>query len=146
ATTGTVRVGEATVLGLVGTLGMPRFATLEAEGVPSMGNSYELVVRGAMPMSPVLFGSGSSRSTWAGTPLPLDLSILGAPGCFVLNNLEATVSVAADATGTARLTYPVPNSIVLRGREAFHQGIVFDPYANLLGVTTTSGIGVQFGQ
>ncbi len=146
ATTGTVRVGEATVLGLVGTLGMPRFATLEAEGVPSMGNSYELVVQGAMPMSPVLFGSGSSRSTWAGTPLPLDLSILGAPGCFVLNNLEATVSVAADATGTARLTYPVPNSIVLRGREAFHQGIVFDPYANLLGVTTTSGIGVQFGQ
>ena len=64
----------------------------------------------------------------------------------MLNDLEAAVPVTADATGTARATFAVPNIITLRGREAFHQGIVFDPSANLLGVTTTSGIGVVFGQ
>lgn len=146
ATTGSIFVGEATVIGLVGSLGAPRFATMQAEGVPSMGNSYDLVIQGAMPFGPVLFGGGSSRSTWAGTPLPIDLAILGAPGCFVLNNLEAVTPIAANASGTARLTYAVPNIINLRGREAFHQGIVLDQNANLLGVTTTSGIGVVFGQ
>ncbi|MDA0932463.1 MAG: S8/S53 family peptidase [Planctomycetota bacterium] len=146
ATTGTLFPGEATVIGLVGSLGAQRFATIDAEGLPSMGNSYDLVIRGATPLSPVLFGGGSSRTTWAGTPLPVDLAVLGAPGCFVLNDLEAAVPVTADATGTARATFAVPNIITLRGREAFHQGIVFDPSANLLGVTTTSGIGVVFGQ
>jgi hypothetical protein len=146
ATAGTLIQGEATVIGLVGELSPARMPTLDAIGFPVLGERYQLQIGGAAPASQVFFGSGTSRTTIGGAALPLDLGLVGATGCFVLNNLEGLIPIATNAAGSATVQLNVPNVISLRGREIFHQGLAFDSAANELGLTTTRGIGVVFGQ
>lgn len=64
---------------------------------------------------------------WAGTPLPLDLTPIGAPGCSLLVAGDLPLPLLLDATGRGTLTWNLPNTSSLAGATFYVQGAVLDP-------------------
>jgi len=84
---------------------------------------------------------GFNTQTIAGLPLPLDLVLFGAPGCFAWHDSVATLPVVpTNATGDASQLIPIPNSAGLMSLRVYGTWLCIDPLANSLGATT-SGYG-----
>lgn len=64
---------------------------------------------------------------WAGTPLPIDLTPIGAPGCSLLVAGDLPLPLLLDATGRGTLTWNLPNTTSLAGAIFYVQGAVLDP-------------------
>lgn len=64
---------------------------------------------------------------WAGTPLPIDLTPIGAPGCSLLVAGDLPLPLLLDATGRGTLTWNLPNTSSLAGAIFYVQGAVLDP-------------------
>jgi hypothetical protein len=72
-------------------------------------------------------------------PLPgFDLGPLGAPGCFVETSPLVNTIAFTTATGDAFWSLPIPYNLALCGLPLELQGAVFDPPANLLGITVSN--------
>ena len=54
---------------------------------------------------------GTSRTSWGGIPLPLDLTSIGMPGCSLFTRGTFLFAIAASG-GTANLTLPLPNDCI----------------------------------
>lgn len=67
-----------------------------------------------------LFASGGSNTQYGGVPLPIDLGVLGLPGCslFVAPDL---LDLRTAAGGAATLTIVLPANPALAGVQLFHQ-------------------------
>ncbi len=98
----------------------------------------------AIPGGRVVFAVlGSSTTTWNGLALPLDLGIVGAPGCAVL--IDQLIAQSAASTGfgsgggVATFTWPIPNNPRLVGRSFFFQAFVQDA-RNPLGLTASNAL------
>ena len=75
---------------------------------------------------------GYSNASWMGVPLPLDLALLGVPGCFVNVSLDTALVTGAPAP----VPVPIPRDPVLVGATTYYQDLLFgDPSGKLL-VTT----------
>jgi hypothetical protein len=72
-----------------------------------------------------------------GLPLPFNLGAFGAPGCLIAIDPLATALYLADATGRTRWPLAIPMQASLVGIRFGQQGVVLDPTANALGLTTT---------
>ena len=70
-------------------------------------------------------------------PLPIDLEIIGYPGCNLLVAPDTTVLLAVTAH-EASWTLVVPHENALSGVEFFCQAFAFDPGANLAGLIATN--------
>ena len=88
---------------------------------------YEIYLNGAEPSESVFLSLGISRTLWGFTSLPMDLSLLGAPGCYVLASREATIPTAADPGGMAVLGLPIPNVTSIANRTIYAQWASFAP-------------------
>lgn len=76
-------------------------------------------------------------------PTPLDLTILGAPGCIVRSDIIAVQSLTNQVGQTTwDLSIPL---VPLHGLEFYQQGIVADPTTNALGVIVSHGARGLFG-
>lgn len=69
---------------------------------------------------------GLSNTSWAGTPLPLALGSLSAPGCFLLVSNDVLVPVLLDGAGAGDVTWTLPFDPSLQGASFFCQGAVVD--------------------
>lgn len=84
-------------------------------------------------------------------PLPgpgLDLSILGAPGCFAHVDLNAAIgNLISNVPGLPPLTVslPVPNSPAVAGVTLGSQSVWLDPLANALGLLTSNASVITIG-
>ena len=93
------------------------------------------------PFAAVL-GLGSSDLQWNGTPLPIDLTLLGLPGCQWYVSGDALLALSTiGLNGTrhhATLEIPVPQNTQLLGVNLFAQWIVLElsPVGALGGATT----------
>jgi hypothetical protein len=92
---------------------------------------------------------GTSDQSYAGVPLPLDLAILQAPGCFLRTSLvliQAGVATGGSPTvpgsGVASVVWPIPADPSLRGGTLYFQDLVVDPAANPGGLTASAGLRV----
>lgn len=93
--------------------------------------------------APAAFMIGVSDKKMGSVPLPFDLSPLGAPGCYILQSMDASIPVMTDTTGYAR--YPqtgnltLPNNPWYEGKALYFQAVsLADKNANALGVVTSS--------
>lgn len=119
--------------GCVGSAGTPTMVASAYER-PWIGESFTSSVT-MLPMgAPATLAIGSSRTTWNGITLPLDLSAFGAPTCMVLTSPDLMVPLVSRA-GIATLSLRVP-ATVLPGQTFFVQAVVLDA-VNALGVTTS---------
>jgi hypothetical protein len=98
-----------------------------------------------LAQSVVMYWWGFSNTTSPLGPLPIDLTALGAPGCFARVSLDAAV-VLVGAGGIATFQFSVPNDPALLGLQFYAQGLSLDPTANALGLVATDAAGFIVGQ
>ena len=104
-----------------------RGLTAGHEGDPSLGNSaFAFTLDGALANAPAFLGLGFDNTQWAGYRLPLDLSLAGAPGCWLLTALDVTQREAVDPAGHARSGLPIPPFAPI-GATFYAQWLVADP-------------------
>jgi hypothetical protein len=104
------------------------------------GRTFALGARDARAQAATAMLLGSRENgSYAGLPLPIDLTPLGAPGCALATDPFAVFSKLADATGGADYTFVVPSIPYLVGTTIRFQAAALDPTANALGVVTSQG-------
>jgi hypothetical protein len=92
----------------------------------------------AAPGSLVLLALGGSETgTWNGAQLPVDLTLAGAPGCFVSIDIVDSFFQTALGDGTASFGFQVPNDPRLTGVWIRYQAGALTAGANALGVVTS---------
>jgi hypothetical protein len=77
---------------------------------------------------------------------PIDLAIVGAPGCWQHATLDVTTVVLGSSTGVAAWAVALPNAPSLAGVDVFMQGVVVDPGVNASGLTTSNGLRLTLAQ
>ena len=85
---------------------------------------------------------GASKSVWAGVALPLDLGVIGMPGCTLFASGEIIHRLVRTAD-SARWTFVVPTLAGMLGQPFTNQAVVSDPGANAFGaVVSNAGEGI----
>ncbi|MEM7205659.1 MAG: hypothetical protein AAF628_35730 [Planctomycetota bacterium] len=93
--------------------------------LPWAGFRFELAVRNG-PSGPRAFGAmlvGSSMTRWGGTPLPLDLSMLGLTDCNLYVSPDLAAPLRPLPSGQLGWAADVPDSAALIGASFFTQAI-----------------------
>ena len=124
--------------GCVGTAGTPSLA-IAPGSLPWAGYPFVVNVTN-LPASSlrVPFGLlGVSRSSWQGLSLPVDLGVIGMPGCNLHVGMDVTFPLSAP-TGTASWSLTLPASPTFVGSSLYQQVCVLDPGANALGVSISN--------
>ncbi len=89
-----------------------------------LGNLGLMVLGTSGALGPSGAPAGSPQSVY--NPQPLDLTLFGAPGCFLnVNPLDIQVLIG-DATGTADFVLPTPGNLALIGFVLFSQPCKWD--------------------
>lgn len=129
--------------GCAGSAGTP---LLFAPNPPMVGTSFPLVLSNLPPTAPTILALGFSNTSWQGLPLPLDLGILGAPGCTVHTSVDAML-FAVNTSGTAFISLQIPSTLTpsTAGPLLHSQGVVLDPTANALGLALSNAGSLTIG-
>ena len=116
---------------------------LGAAADATLGQNFNVELHSA-PVNALSFCVlGDSNTQMGAIPLPLDLGIIGAPGCFLRASMVFTFTQTTAGTGSgggaATFPWPIPNDPSLRGASLYFQGLVVDP-VNQLGLTTSNAL------
>lgn len=112
---------------------------------PAIGAAgFALTLSGAPASSAAVAWVGASDAQWGGLPLPLDLGLLGAPGCALLASVEASFAQLTSGAGEATQAVPLPANPALVGVSAYAQWAVFAPGANALGMVFSDALRLVF--
>lgn len=123
--------------GCRGVAGVP---TLQCSVRPEPGATllYRLANATATPGVAVLVVGLSNQ--WSGAvPLPVELGVVGAPGCWLLNTLDLLQPALVQNQAADFQLYLQPSSGML-GLRMFTQGAVLDPATNAFGMVLSNGI------
>lgn len=126
--------------GCAGSRGVPSVSA-PLGSLPRIGTTFTVQVSNVPFTGPVFLGVGFSDSDYGGTPLPLDLSTVGAPGCELLQSLDALLPLA-NIVGSASWSLTVPP---IPGGEFFVQAFAFDPPATAFGYTASNAAKAVIG-
>lgn len=141
--TGPINVTTVTALVLPATEVMP--LQLAVSAAPVLGTSIDFVTSSESSQ-----GLGINFLSLSQLPAPgVNLSILGAPGCFALVDPNAAVGNLISNLGaplpSMTVTLPIPLSSTLSGFQLANQSIWLDPAANAFGMTTSNAISMTLG-
>ncbi len=89
--------------------------------------------------------AGASRTRWGTIPLPFDLTVLNAAGCFINASGDVQISTMTTALGGVSMRIGVPKSNALLGATIYFQWFHFNPRANGLGLLSTRGATATVG-
>lgn len=120
-------------LGCPGSRGVPQVSA-PLGSLPRIGTTFNVQVSNLPLTGPAFLGIGFSDTSYGGSPLPLDLTSLGAPGCQLLQSLDVLLPLG-NVLGSANWSFTVP---AIPGGEFFVQAFPFDPPANAFGYTTSN--------
>jgi len=120
--------------GCLGSRGVPNIAA-QGTSTPRIGTTFSAHVSNLPWTGPAFMLVGVSNSQYAGTPLPIDLSVLGAPTCNLLTSIEL-VEVLTNVLGAATWSFAVPP---VQGASFYTQVLPLDPGINPLGLTASNG-------
>jgi hypothetical protein len=114
------------------------FTTIFEPGNTATFTGYSYVTSGGLPSVLTL---GTSDSNWLGLTLPFDLGVIGAPLCFVTNDILATRNntTQAGTNGAVTDSFAIPDDPTLAGATFFSQHMFLQVGANQLGLFTTDG-------
>lgn len=113
-------------------------------GLAEIGRTITYRVSNALPYGGAVLSLGLSNTAWNGAPLPLDLGVIGATGCFMYADPYATFFTGADSTGTASWSF-VFNQAGMRGVSIYSQGYVLDAAANAAGLRSSNLLTTRLG-
>lgn len=118
---------------------------ISATGLPDIDDSFSVDLRGALGTTAAVLLAGASNRTWAGLPLPFDLTPLNARGCWINASGEVQVSRTTSSLGTASVSVRVPKLASLINARVHFQWFHSDPGANGLGLVSTQGATATVG-
>jgi hypothetical protein len=119
--------------GCLGSRGVPAIGT-QLGSLPRIGTTFSVQATNLPMVGPAFFILGFSSTSYGGSPLPLSLAPLGAPGCSLSVSADVLFPVA-NVLGIAQWSLTVPP---IPGGQFFVQAVAFDPPANALGLTTSN--------
>ena len=114
-------------------------------GEPRIGPPFSVDLWQARPSSPAALFLGASNVVWGAIPLPVNLTPIGMPGCFLRVTPDVVLSTSTDLFGRARIAVPIPGNTAVLGGAFHNQYAVVDAGANPLGLSTTRGATGVFG-
>ncbi len=125
--------------------GLAQAPTVAGLGAPALGNaSFAVEVAGGIPGTLGLCWFGFSQQVWGGvTPLPLELTNLGAPGCMLWTGGESTAWGLFDPAGRLHRPLPIPGDPGLQRFVLFAQGAAFAPSTTPLPMSFTAGLALR---
>ncbi len=130
--------------GCAGTAGTPVLAPTVRE-LPQIGWEFMVDIRNG-PVDG--FGVGILGTFETPLPggllLPVDLSILGMPGCTLYTGIQRQYGLLFSG-GRAPWTIDLPWDVSFLGYTFYQQGVVVDPGANALGLTTSNALQCVIG-
>jgi PKD repeat protein len=126
--------------GCPGSLGIPG---LTPTSLPRLGQTFQ-VRMDRLPLSAAIMIIGFSNTMSSVGPLPLDLTSLGAPGCFGRVSPDASMFVLGSANA-AVYAFNVPGSASLLAMQFYHQALVIDPAVNGLGAVMSDAVAAILG-
>jgi hypothetical protein len=90
---------------------------------PVLGGTLTSDVAGIATGAVAFMMVGGSNTSFVGAPLPLELGFLGAPGCFLLQDLalEGAGGLTVTGSGTASYALPIPASFSFTGFTVYLQ-------------------------
>lgn len=105
----------------------------ELVGAPQPGGvqSFSLANGVANGVAALLVG------TTIGSPWPIDLGVIGMPGCHSYTDAAVVLAVLLDASGAGAFTWTIPNTAPV-GFVFYSQFLCLDPGANAFGATTSN--------
>ncbi len=112
---------------------------ITSAGVPRLGENWRVIATTAKPSTNALLIVGASGSVWGTTPLPFDLSGIGATNCWINASVDATVPTTTTTSGDAWAYLRIPSTLPFLGGAFYTQWLVVDPGVNPLGIVTTQG-------
>jgi hypothetical protein len=121
------------------TAGTPDVA-LDASARPVLGSNLNLVTTN-VPLASV---GGLSILSLIPIPGGISLAALGAPGCFVYQNLDVINSFAVGG-GTGSTLLGIPNSNALIGTKVLNQSAVLVLNINPFNIVTSNGLELTIG-
>lgn len=138
-TYGPTQLGSSTPTGLA--CAVTSGTQIEAVTMPYLGMPFTQAITNAEPTAAIgLMVFGSSWTTYGGLPLPLELSSIGAPACFLNASLDVANTVLL-SNGSGDITWNIPNIPTAAGFSFATQGVVLDPTSPLqLQVDMTVGL------
>ena len=142
----TAATGVDAAYGLFGTgcAGSLATATQHATSLPRLG-SNAVVDFDNLPVSVGLVLLGLSNTSSPFGPLPIDLTVLGAPGCS--GRVRPDVRLLLVGSGNAATwTLPIPNQPALLSLQFYAQGVVIDPGTNALSAVFSDAAAGLIGQ
>lgn len=128
-------------VGCAGTSGVPS-NTISTP--PRLGTNSVITFGNLPPPDIAVAMIGLSNTTSAFGPLPIDLAILGAPGCPARVSLDVTLGLTG-VGGAATLAFSTPNQPGLLGFTFFTQALVIDPPLNAFGMSTSDAAAAVVG-
>ncbi|TAJ21528.1 MAG: hypothetical protein EPO68_04510 [Planctomycetota bacterium] len=109
---------------------------IRASGTPKLGTTgFAVRVENGLPGLPAILYLGASTTTWAGVPLPLDLTVLGLSGCTLYQDLAFSLKGFMNASGTLSKTLTIPADPGLNGVPVPFQWVVIEPIFAQLGLS-----------
>ncbi len=118
-------------------------SAMTPSGNPTINSSLTLTVNN-LPLSNAIMCTGFGNTTSLFGPLPLDLTSIGAPGCFLRVSTEAPLFLAG-AGNQVVWNFNIPNDPAFSGQQFFNQAIVIDLAANAAGAVMSDATGMLIG-
>ncbi|MBL8901510.1 MAG: hypothetical protein JNM84_28035, partial [Planctomycetes bacterium] len=110
-----------------------------------VAGSWTVSLTRGLPNSVYSLHVGAGTANWQGLPLPFPLDAIGAPGCSLLVEWPVVISRPTGFAGNDTVTAQIPNDLVFYGLSFHAQAVIFDLFANNLGVVTSNGASTTFG-
>ena len=118
-------------------------SALTPSGDPTINSTLTVNVNN-LPLSNAIMVTGYGNTTSLFGPLPLDLTSLGAPGCFLRVSTEAPLFLAG-SNNQINWVFNIPNNPAFSGQQFYNQAIVIDFAANAAGAVMSDATGMVIG-
>lgn len=125
--------------GCAGVAGVPTLRSLPGFGPFAGGTLVVDVVRAPLKTLGTMV-LGLSRTVSGGIPLPIDLGVIGMPGCTLFISSEVLSTLTSPVW-----SLPMPSAQIGLGRSLYLQAALIDPAANALGVVISDSFEMKIG-
>lgn len=122
--------------GCPGSAGTPML-TAGVKSLPVLGQTFVSRIANVPLLATGIGITGLSRRRWAGGRLPLDLVVIGMPGCQLYTDIRLTVglvSLASDVTWNTN----IPSDPSFIGQSFYQQAFILDPSVPGLGAVMSN--------
>ncbi|MEZ5966750.1 MAG: hypothetical protein R3F56_23125 [Planctomycetota bacterium] len=146
----------AITIGVVATLGtgcagsnarVPNHTITHNNGVcgPQQGSPTNYDIANGPQNTPSVLQFGTRTDFNGSTPLPLDLGLIGAPGCTLYHDLVFGIGFSTDASGGGRVTFALPADPATVGISLYTSVTMIDLGNNALNIVQSNAMRVAHG-